>query len=57
MGKRVLAATVSATLGVGAKVLFRQPNPIIIKETYKKICPERKYYCSECKLEFSERTY
>lgn len=57
MGKRALAATASITIGAGAKILFRQTNPTIMKGIYKSICPERKYYCSECKFEFSESTY
>jgi len=57
MGERALAATLSTAAGAGAKILFRQTNPIIMKQVYKSICPERKYYCSECKFEFSESTY
>ena len=57
MGKRALAATLSTAVGAGGKILFRQTNPIIMKQVYKSICPERKYYCSECKFEFSESTY
>lgn len=57
MGKRALAATLSTAVGAGGKILFRRTNPTIMKEVYKSICPERRYYCSKCKHEFSERTY
>lgn len=55
--QRALAATASTIVGVGAKIIFRQTNLTIMKETFKSICPIKKFYCERCKKEFSERTY
>lgn len=57
MGKRVLATTASFIVGAATKLISRNGYPGPMKEVYKSICPERKYYCSECKFEFSESTY
>ena len=50
--QRALAATAATIVGIGAKVITRQPNPTIMKETYKSICPSKEYYCERCKKEF-----
>lgn len=51
--KRAWAATASTVGGIGAKLIFRQTNPTIMKEIYKSICPYKEYYCERCKKEFS----
>lgn len=51
--QRALATTAATIGGLGAKVIIRQKNPIIMKEIYKSICPYKEYYCERCKKEFS----
>ena len=50
--QRAFAATAATIGGLGAKVIIRQPNPTLMKEIYKSICPSKEYYCERCKKEF-----
>lgn len=50
--QRALATTAATIVGIGAKVITRQTNHTIVKETYKSICPYKEYYCERCKKEF-----
>ncbi len=55
-GKRVLGALAGAGAAIASRVFTRTGNGGIGKTVRHEVCPELRYYCQDCKKEFTEST-